>query len=63
MGLRQHALEGAEVTRRHVLAAISGRSGLSCDAALGAFCDEWSRRTSSLQHLEAEYLLTVGTRR
>jgi len=33
------------------------------DAALEAFCDEWSRGTSSPARFEKEYLLAVGTRR
>ena len=33
------------------------------DAALDAFCDEWSRGTSSPARFEKEYLLSVGTRR
>ena len=33
------------------------------DAALDAFCDEWSHGTSSPARFEKEYLLAVGTRR
>ncbi|HEV2753470.1 MAG TPA: class I SAM-dependent methyltransferase [Solirubrobacteraceae bacterium] len=33
------------------------------DAALDAFCDEWSRGTSSPARFEKEYLLAVATRR
>lgn len=33
------------------------------DAVLDAFCDEWSRGTSSPARFEKEYLLAVGTRR
>jgi ubiquinone/menaquinone biosynthesis C-methylase UbiE len=41
------------------------RNGLEAefDAALDAFCDEWSHGTSSPARFEKEYLLAVGTRR
>ncbi len=41
------------------------RHGLETDfdAALDAFCDEWSHGTSSPARFEKEYLLAVGTRR
>jgi SAM-dependent methyltransferase len=32
------------------------------DAALDAFCDEWSRGTSSPARFEKEYLVSIGTR-
>jgi SAM-dependent methyltransferase len=43
-------------------AARNGREG-EFDAALDAFCDEWSTGTTDRGRFEMEYLLTVGTRR
>ena len=45
--------------------ANAARNGTEAefDAALDAFCDEWSHETSSPARFEKEYLLAVGTRR
>ncbi len=45
--------------------ANAARNGLETefDAALDAFCDEWSHGTSSPARFDKEYLLAVGTRR
>ena len=45
--------------------ANAARNGVEdeFDAALDAFCDEWSHGTSSPARFEKEYLVSVGTRR
>ena len=43
--------------------AVRNGAEAEFDAALDAFCDEWSHGTSSPARFEKEYLLAVGTRR
>jgi ubiquinone/menaquinone biosynthesis C-methylase UbiE len=43
--------------------AVKNGQEAEFDAALDAFCDEWSHGTSSPARFEKEYLLAVGTRR
>lgn len=43
--------------------AVRNGTEAEFDAALDAFCDEWSHGSSSPARFEKEYLLTVGTRR